>query len=245
LQASPGGERLRSQLRKLNTLSQSVRGLQAKMQVLREETDRALQTSFDMSDFGPTLLAQYDSIGNDVRSLSTEWESGRILLALTLDRQQSDKGSPALSALRSPTNMSTANTLIGGNSPRSSGFWDEPMSPFAISRKRISMGGSSYTAGSDLATSDNEEEVFEAVSEPPTKMRSRLTREERILKVQEERSRAAAQRFEREASANMVKELQNVLDARPTAAMMRKRHIQGRRNFSAPESDLEAVTLGR
>src|SRR5687767_10666485 len=56
---SPGRERWRSQMHKLNSLSTGIRGLQAKLQLLREESDQALDDSSDISELGPNLMSQY------------------------------------------------------------------------------------------------------------------------------------------------------------------------------------------
>ncbi|RSM13343.1 hypothetical protein CEP52_001988 [Fusarium oligoseptatum] len=66
---TPGRERWRAQLRKLNSLSSGIRGLQAKLQLLREESDRTLNDSNDISELGPNLMAQFESIGMDLKRL--------------------------------------------------------------------------------------------------------------------------------------------------------------------------------
>ncbi|KAK6498999.1 hypothetical protein TWF481_011569 [Arthrobotrys musiformis] len=226
-------ERLRQQLRKFNGLSTTVRGLQAKMHLLREGTDRALQSTSQeplAEGFGPELLSQYDEIGVDLRGLLAEWESGRASLANALDKLK-DNGcggiSPASSRpvsmifsqpMASP-GMSQAGTLVGA-SPRTSGSWDDAERD-AILRKRISVGSDFLRPG---ATASDEEEIFEAISDPAKgRERSKLTREERIAKMKEDRQKALEARRQTEANISLVRELRDVLENRAGALPSAKR----------------------
>ncbi|KAA8905478.1 Mysoin-binding motif of peroxisomes-domain-containing protein [Sphaerosporella brunnea] len=202
---SPEGEKCRGQLRKLNSLSQALRGLQAKMHVLREESDRTLQESSDLSDFGRDLLSHYDSIGADLRGLVDEWENARACLAMSVERQ-------------SPRNSGSPDSIDGstlvGDTPRNSGLFtkDGP-------------GGWADAAGLGLFSQPEESEqeqdpdtevVFEAVAESkPIRPRSFMTRDERIKKVREERIKAEEHRKSLEAGLALQKELQSVLVNRP------------------------------
>ncbi|CUS09056.1 unnamed protein product [Tuber aestivum] len=211
---SPENERYRGQLRKLNSLSQALRGLQAKMHVLREESDRTLKESTDLVDFGPDLLIHYDSIGADLHALVSEWEDGRTFLAMSLDRNASSPPS------KSPGSVS-GTTLIG-DTPRNSlllgnggtGWADDAgfglFSPTTEDREHLS----------------EDEQVFEAVAEP--RPRSMMTRDERILKVQEERVRIAEHKKKAEAGLALQRELQAVLINRPPS----KRKPAASRNIS-------------
>ncbi|KAI5847217.1 Mysoin-binding motif of peroxisomes-domain-containing protein [Morchella snyderi] len=201
-------ERYRGQLRKLNSLSQALRGLQAKMHVLREESDRNSRDSQDFSDFAPELIAHYDSIGSDLHALVSEWEDGRSFLAMNLDRN-----SPQT---KSPESLSGA-TLVG----------ETPRNSMTFSKDTDALGLGLYTLQSASTEEENDvEEVYEAVSAP--RPRSMMTREERILKVAEERTRALEQKKRVEAGLALQKELQSVLVKRPPA-----RKIIMSRNLSA------------
>jgi len=197
-------EKCRGQLRKLNSLSQALRGLQAKMHVLREESDRTLQESPDFGDFGRDLLHHYDSIGADLRGLVDEWENARGYLAMSVDKQDR-----ADSPFASPESLD--GTTLVGDTPRNSGLFT----------KDEMGGGWSDVAGLALLASAEEpepdaEEVYESFAEPPQqRQRSPLTREERIKKVQEERVKVAEKRKNAEAGLALQKELQTVLGNRP------------------------------
>ncbi|KAG0638656.1 Mysoin-binding motif of peroxisomes-domain-containing protein [Tuber brumale] len=211
---SPENERYRGQLRKLNSLSQALRGLQAKMHVLREESDRTLKESTGLIDFGPDLLIHYDSIGADLHALVNEWEDGRSFLAMSLDRNASSPPSK-------PPESVSGTTLVG-DTPRNStlfgsggtGWADDAgfglFSPTTEDRERLS----------------EDEQVFEAVAEP--RPRSIMTRDERIRKVHEEKVRIAEHKKKAEAGLALQRELQAVLVNRPPS----KRKPVASRNFS-------------
>lgn len=184
------------------------------MHVLREESDRNSRDSQDFSNFAPELIAHYDSIGSDLHALVSEWEDGRSFLAMNLDRASPQSKSPeSLSGAtllgETPRNSMTFNK-DGGNA----GWPDD-----------TGLGLFSPIAGDKKHDSETEE-VYEAVSEP--RPRSMMTREERILKVQEERTRALDQKKRLEAGVALQKELQSVLVNRPP---VKKRIVS--RNLSA------------
>jgi hypothetical protein len=115
-QPTPGRERLRNSVRKLGTLSQGIRGLQAKMQILREESNKILEESDDVTELGAHLMAQYESVGADLKSLLQAWETGRNALALNIDRHER-RISQASSGLRSPVPSLGGLTAVDEGSP--------------------------------------------------------------------------------------------------------------------------------
>lgn len=191
---TPGRERWRSQLRKLGSLSTGIRGLQAKLHLLREESDRALDDSNDVSELAPGLMAQYDSIGVDLKELITAWEEGKAALAVGIDRNE--KRLSSMSTLLSPrSSMSGVTTAYEGNA--------------ADALKALT--GESPT--SSVTNEDESPEVFEAVARP--RPRSLLTREERIIKVKEEREQKAHARQQMDVTRGMLRELETVINLRP------------------------------
>ncbi|KXX77448.1 Vezatin [Madurella mycetomatis] len=204
LPLSPNRERRRSQFRKLNSLSTGIRGLQAKLALLREESEKTLNEAEDVSELGPNLMAQYESIGQDLKMLTQAWEEGKAALASGIDRNErrlsslSTVLSPAIS-LSGLTTVEEGGAMealraLTGESPRSSSF------------------------GSTKGDSD-EAEVFEAVS-LPTRPRSLLTREERIAKMKEDRERREIVKEKAEASRGMLRELEMVINLRPKRSTM-------------------------
>jgi len=197
---TPGREHVRAQMRKVSTLSHGIRALQAKMHILREESDRALDTSGDVVELGNNLLVQYDAIGADLKLLMQEWEEGRAALALSIDRNERriSLSSAGLQLSRSATPNSLGGaTAVSGGSPTDA-------------LKALNGGKENFAHG---LSSGSDEEIFEAVALP--KQRSTLTREERLQKMKEERVRAAIRKEEKDANGNMLKELETVIKLRP------------------------------
>ena len=195
---TPGRERMRAQMRKLGSLSQGIRGLQAKMHILREESDKALDESAEISELGTSLMVQYDSIGADLKNLMQEWEDGKAALVTNIDRNERRISlSPfGMAPPRSPTPSLGGVTAVGG-SPSDA--------------LKILNGEELRSSSADVTSSD--EEVFEAIALP--RQRSTLTREERIAKIKEDRVRQAVVKEKADASTHMLKELETVIKLRP------------------------------
>ena len=192
---------MRSQMRQLGNLSQGIRGLQAKMRLLRDESDKALERSEEVSESGTNLLAQYDSIGGDLKALVQEWEMGRATLASNLDKKDHRRSLSAYSNVLplSPTSSLGGVTAVEG-SPQDA---LRAMNGFPKSGR----------SRSSTTTSSSGEEVFEAIAVP--RQRSTLTREERITKMKEDRVRQAVVKEKSHANTHMLKELETVIKLRP------------------------------
>ncbi|UNI21040.1 hypothetical protein JDV02_007068 [Purpureocillium takamizusanense] len=191
---TPNRERWRSQLRKLNSLSTGIRGLQAKLHLLREESDRALDDSNDVSELGPNLMSQYESIGVDLKELMTAWEEGKAALALGIDRNE--KRLSSMSTALSPTTSLSGLTTVGEGGT-------------ADALKALT----GESPASSEAPEPETPEVFEAVALP--RPRSLLTREERIAKMRDEREQKALARQQMDATRGMLRELETVINLRP------------------------------
>ncbi|KAL1585853.1 hypothetical protein WHR41_05119 [Cladosporium halotolerans] len=204
---NPGQARdnMRSQVRKISALSSGIRSLQAKMQVLREETNRSIESSDDLTDLGPNLMAQYDSIGTDLKDLMQAWETGKASLQSNISRQEKRLSFASnASGLRSPVSSLGGLTAV-----------DEDGSPMNALKLLSGDGDGMASNRSSLGTSPSEEgeAVFEAIAMP--KKRSSLTREERITQMNQERERRTSLMARREANTSMMKELENVITLRP------------------------------
>ncbi len=194
----PARDKMRTQVRKISMLSSGIRTLQAKMQILREETNRSIEQSDDLTDLGPNLMAQYESIGADLKELMQAWEAGKASLQSNITKRER-RISHASSSIRSPISSISGLTAV-----------EEGGGP-ADALKALT--GDTLSNRSSMATMPSDEEVFEAVAMP--RQRSTLTREERIIKMQEERERQATVRAQRESNTGMLRELQTVLSQRP------------------------------
>ena len=192
---------MKGQMRKLTSLSQGIRGLQAKMHLLRDDSERALDQANDSSAIGFNILEQYDSIGSDLKNLMQEWQDGRSVLVTSLDRNEHRRSQSQSGLLvpASPTLSLGGLTAVEGGSPDALNALNEyPRSP----RSR-----------SSTATSSSGDEVFEAVGLP--QQRGLLTREERLAKMKEDRVRQALAKGKAEANSHMLKELETVIKLRP------------------------------
>jgi hypothetical protein len=200
---TPHRERTRAQMRKLGALSQGIRGLQAKMAILREESDRCLDVADDTAEVSSNLLVQYDSIGADLKSLMQEWEDGRAALALNIDKNEKrrSRNSAILSRSSTPNSLGGRTAVSGSPSEALKILNGELLSP--------------------MGSVSSDEEVFEAVGLP--RQRSTLTREERIAKMQEDRIRLASVREKAEANTNMMRELETVIKLLPKPAKGRSK----------------------
>lgn len=196
LPLTPNRERWRAQLRKLNSLSSGIRGLQAKLHVLREESDKNLNETEDVSELGTTLMMQYESIGIDLKALMQEWEDGKNALALNIDRNERRVSS--MSGMLSPTSS------LGGLTAVEEGT--------AFDALKALNGELRSRSSIDLSSSDAEE-IFEAVAIP--KPRSTLTRDERIAKMKEDRVKRESMKDKAEANTRMLRELESVINMRP------------------------------
>lgn len=201
--ASPSKDHLRSQYRRLNALSQGIRALHAKMHVIREESGANLDRT-DTGEFEATLLAQYESIGTDIRGLLQEWEVGKSALVNNLDKPPaSDRPSRPSSGLKSPLSPSPS---LGGSTTVEG-------SP---SDALKALNGENRPDENESRTIDDE--IFEAVALPPRRKRTSLTREERIARVKEDRAKQAAARDRSDANnanTTMLRELEMVIKQRP------------------------------
>ena len=195
--SKPGKERVQAQIRKFTTLSQGVRGLQARMHVLREESDKTLDSSNEVTELGSSLLEHYDAIGADLKMLMQDWEDGRIALTANIGKNERriSLSSAGLLPSRSTSPSSLGGTTAVGGSPTDA--------------LKILSGESMLS----LSVPSSDEEMYEAVAMPRPK--SNLRREERIAKMREDRARQASVRERADAGRHMVKELETVIKLRP------------------------------
>lgn len=188
-------------MRKLSSLSQGIRGLQAKMHLLRDESDKVLDNTDDVSQTGPNLLLQYDSIGEDLKILLQEWEQGRAALASNIDKNENRRSLSINSKAipLSPTPSLGGLTVVEGSPTNAL----HPLNGFPPTPR----------SRSSTTTSSSGDEVFEAVAVP--RQRSTLTREERLAKMKEDRVRQAIAKGKADANTHMLKELEMVIKLRP------------------------------
>lgn len=198
---NPNRDRYRAQLRRLNSLSQGIRGLHARMQLIREESDACLDGSNEDVDLGSTLLVQYEAIGAELRGILQEWEAGKSAMRANMESsdRQSSSSRRTSSMIKSPSSPTFS---IGGSTAVDGGPADA---------LRALNGEMQKSLNPDSNMDDDE--VFEAIAMPRT--RSSLTRVERIARMKEDRARQAVARERAEANTHMLKELETVIKLRP------------------------------
>lgn len=174
------------------------------MHVMREETDASIENEGKEQDIGASLMAQYESIGADIRGLLQEWEAGKSALLSSSEPGGGDRFSRASSDLRSPLSP----TLSLGGVTAVDG------SPTAA---LMALNGETQLP-LPLDAAIDAEEIFEAVVLPTSRKRHSMTREERIARVKEDRARQAAAREKTDASTNMLRELETVIKHRPRSS---------------------------
>ena len=204
--------RVESQVRRISTLSTGIRSLQAKIYLLREESTRALSDSTSeprLTEVINHLREQYDGLGVDLQALMEAWETGKQALARDISRQERRMSQPNSSDPSRISHQSgSSDSFCVQNETKSTDVFPPIHGP-----GRAPLSPPVTEDGSDGHSVD--EEIFEAISSPRVRERSTLTRNERITRAKEERERLAVAREKREASANLVKELQSVIKLRP------------------------------
>ncbi|QKX53383.1 uncharacterized protein TRUGW13939_00461 [Talaromyces rugulosus] len=205
--SSTGRDTLRAQARRLNSLSQGIRALHAKMHVMREESDGNIsQEGATDYEIGVSMMAQYESIGSDIRGLLQEWEAGKAALLSSFEHPNgSERFSRASSDVKLPLSPLSPTSSLGGITAVDG-------SPTAALR---ALNGETTSSTSHAENVNEMEEIFEAIVMPTSRKRQSLTREERIARVKEDRARQAAARERTDASTNMLKELETVIKHRP------------------------------
>lgn len=231
---SPQHAHLQSQVRRISGLTSSIRSLQAKLWLLREDSTRALSSSnseVDVLAVSTSLREQYEALGSDLRTLMQAWESGKQALAQDISRHS--------------RRVSTSNALPTPSTPTSSmrdslGLATLIEDPHHALRQlngddTLSLPLSPPTTedGSNDERGEAADDVFEGVSAPPARERSSLTREQRIKQMKDERQRAASARESREAGQTMVQELQSVIKMRPPTQSRRPRRTSAAARFES------------
>lgn len=184
-------------------MTMNIRSVQAKLHLLREESSKSLNEADDISDLGPLFMAQYDSIGQDLRDLMEAWQTGKASLASGIDRNEKRLSSIG-STLMSPISTMSGRTIAEEDESSLDGH-----DGVADALKKLT----GYTTPPTEPETPIEPEVFEAISIPRPK--SLLTREERIVRMREDRKVKEIAKAKAEAQRGMMRELQGVLERKP------------------------------
>ncbi|KAK6367381.1 uncharacterized protein PV06_06671 [Exophiala oligosperma] len=191
-----------AQMRRFDAVVNSIRSLNAKVHLLKEEMQRSSATEDD-STFSMAITRSYESLGAEIRSTLSQWEKGRNTMFLNMDADLERRSSRASSDIRSPGSPSPSS--LGGLTIVDGG----PAEAFRL------------LSGDERGSSDGglDEEVFEAVAMPRKRMSwTPMSREEKLSKLQQDRKKRATMQEHADNTTNMLRELQMVIKHRPNMA---------------------------
>ncbi|SMR52424.1 unnamed protein product [Zymoseptoria tritici ST99CH_3D1] len=256
----PTRDKIRSQVRGITTLGTGIRGLHAKIQILREETSHAIDASEDLTDLGPRLLSQYDAIGEDIQDLLRAWEGGKKALQTSLSRQENRLSLASMSSsngMRSPVSSLGGLTAVdetepltasGGGGPDDAlnSLTGDPASfKLRKSNHRSSLPAKSRPSSPSSSPSTDPEQPFpvpkkvsgggggllyEAVALTPSST-MRRQRQRSLAMTREERIARMNEERERQASVKMLREA-NTSMLRELESVIRLREKLGGGNGS-------------
>ena len=206
IDASPGPpskQQSKAQMRRFDSLVHSIRSLNAKAKIARDEVTSAIATDSGEPIVSASLARHYDSLGNELRTLLSEWDRGRsaMLLDIDSDARASRPSSGLRSSPMSPSPSLGGLTMVDGG----------PADALKVLNGDDEPNGAAVPSGID-------EEVFEAVAKPRKRMSLALSRDEKIAKLQEDRRKRATLQEQADTTTNMLRELQMVIKHRPTAS---------------------------
>lgn len=201
----PKGHQHKMQMRRFEDVAHSIRALNAKIHIIKEEIAGLTSAKTDETVISAALSRHYDAVGTDIRALQHEWERGRNAMLLSVST--TDHRSSRASSLSPKSPISPAASL--------GGFTVVDGGP--AEALRLLNGDDRSSRSSDSTLYD--EEVFEAVSKPAVRKRMSMgigmTKEEKIAKLNEERRKRATLQEQAETTTNMLRELQMVIKHRP------------------------------
>ena len=200
-------QHLQIQIRRMASLADNVRALNARMNAFRHTVQQASSPPQDTSKLSTLLTSQHQQVGAELRSLLGEWEQGKRSMFLNVNGL--DRHSGASSGLRSPVSPSPS---LGGLTMVEDGPND------ALRALNGDEAHSGVAKLSDLLTTNLDEEVFEAVSSPLSRKRhsmAAMSREERMTKIAEDRRKRATLQEHQDRTTNMLRELEMVIKHRP------------------------------
>ena len=232
---SSSSQHLYTTLRRLQPLSQQIRTLQAKLQLLREDSSRALSTPTceeELATLSSSLNEKYDGLGADLQTLMRAWEEGREALKRGVLRQ-SRRVSRSNSLMAGSRDASKAighslpaMDLVSVNEAAPTDFTFPKSSPppqigpMPLSPPVTEDGSATGASGSERGVED-EDEVFEGVSSSPTSRHKAVMREQgmlsrgkRIEQMRQEREKMAIARAKREEGLLLVRELKSVIGSK-------------------------------
>lgn len=192
-------QQAQAHLRRFETVANGARTLNAKIRIGRDDITDIISNDAGERVVQATIARHYEALGSEIRTLLTEWERGRPTMLLSIE--SGDRETRPVSDFRSPLSPSPS---LGGLTLVDGGPADA---------LKTLIGEDAGQATSDLV----DEEVFEAVVAPrkPMSLGLNMSREEKMLKLREDRRKRATLQEQTDNTTNMLRELQMVIKHRP------------------------------
>lgn len=199
----------------LSVVNVNLRTMHAKLQLMCSEAAKLASLS-PAKLSSPSFRDEYMALGNEINNLRQAWEAGSVDVNDSVAAVQRSLSNGNLlttsnsDELREKRPLSTSGIGLGVLGSRL------PVSP----PLSVASGDELQEDGRRVGTPQTEDpEVFEAVALPMRRVS--LSRDQRIIKMQEERERLARLREKREVGTNMIRELQTVINLRPSSTARR------------------------
>ena len=190
-----------AQLRRFEAVANTIRSLNAKVHLLREEINAMKRT--DDPSLSTTITGHYEQVGSEIRHALVEWEKGRNTMFLGVSTDSNRRLSRVSSGMRSPSSPSPSR--LGGFTVVDGG----PAEAFKL------LGGDERRASEGVGL---DEEVFEALASPRKRMSwTPMSREEKLDKLQKDRRKRQTMQEHADNTTSMLRELQMVIKHRPLA----------------------------
>ncbi len=190
----------------MNPLYWGMRTVDAKIRMIREAAEKITGGVDDTDELRSFMHTQYESMGEELRTMLRDWEEGKKTLLAMPHRNDRPVQQRLSDSPTSPASSLDHTTTTTEGSPTDA--------------LRALNGDDTPRSSLDVSSAENEE-VFEAIAAPHRRIS--LTRDERIARVKEERIKAAAAKEQRQASTHMLRELESVISLRSPAARSGKR----------------------
>jgi hypothetical protein len=99
---------LKVRMRRFDDIAQSIRALNAKVHLLKEEISGLDTATTEDTVVANALAKHYEALGSDIRSLVVDWEKGRNTLLLNIESESNpnNRYSRSSSSIRSPLSPS-------------------------------------------------------------------------------------------------------------------------------------------
>ena len=197
---TPSRLQSKAQIRRLETIANGVRSLNAKVRIARDDISDVIANDMSEATINSSVAKHYEHIGSDLKNLLADWERGRAAMSLTVETV--GRSSPS-NGSRSPISPSPS---LGGITMVDGG-------PADALRLLNGEDDSDVPATQDATGA----EVFEAVARPRKRLSLAFSREEKMAKLQEDRRKRATLQEQADTTTNMLRELQMVIKHRPHA----------------------------